>query len=479
MHTARVSDKSRIAPWWTRSASPKTTVAVAAVLVSFLGAIIPAIASETVYRVDLSRYFSTADVERTDRGRIIASVAAFEARRLRVSDPTDLEAYLHQAERIRVELMRHEAYLHLKSSIDTADHEASSGTDELETRLEQLTAIVDAALQRLTPREFTQAVAKRPSLGKYAFLVDEARRRAAHTLPPAQELILDQLSKPTLSALFDLYTQTVATTPFATIVTPEGKRDVRADLMTNRDPSIRRRATEELLDGYASRAPLYAGILLAIARERDRVARLKHFDDAPSAVYFGMFKTTASIKACLADIEHHADVYRDYQTLRARHVGAELALGAVHSWDMAAPLQGFEIPQFTMDGVRNAALEALEPFGPEYTADFHSLLDPAARRADIAPGAPNRYNAGYSEEPPGVVSALYIGNFRGGLNDARVIVHEGGHAVHGQLRSQNAASPFYAEGPNWMGEGIAILNELLLYDHLYTASRDPGSRAYY
>jgi len=25
-----------------------------------------------------------------------------------------------------------------------------------------------------------------------------------------------------------------------------------------------------------------------------------------------------------------------------------------------------------------------------------------------------------------------------------------------------------------MGEGIAILNELLLYDHLYAASRDPA-----
>jgi len=36
-----------------------------------------------------------------------------------------------QAERMRVELMRHEAYLRLKSSIDTPDHDASSGTDEL------------------------------------------------------------------------------------------------------------------------------------------------------------------------------------------------------------------------------------------------------------------------------------------------------------------------------------------------------------
>jgi oligoendopeptidase F len=60
-----------------------------------------------------------------------------------------------------------------------------------------------------------------------------------------------------------------------------------------------------------------------------------------------------------------------------------------------------------------------------------------------------------------------------------VIVHEGGHAVHGQFRNEHVSSPFYADGPNWLGEGIAILNELLLYDHLATATQSPSGRAYF
>jgi oligoendopeptidase F len=122
----------------------------------------------------------------------------------------------------------------------------------------------------------------------------------------------------------------------------------------------------------------------------------------------------------------------------------------------------------------------LDAIGPGYAQEFRALLDPVNRRADIAQGATNRYSGGFSVEVPGVPSALFVGNFRGNLNDARVIVHEGGHAVHGQLRLRHVVSPLYAEGPNWMGAGIAILNELLLYDFLSSSSNQNAStRAYF
>jgi oligoendopeptidase F len=470
--TSAVDRRAFHAPAWV------TAVAVLA----GLGIVAPTRAADSAYQIDLTRYFVTANAEQVDRAQLIQALDTFAEQRISVRDAAALESYLHQAESLRVRLLRHEGYLHLKSSLDTTDPEARAGTDDLDARLEQLTSAVNVALQGVTPADFAELSAPLPSLAKYRYLVEAAQRRAVHTLPPAQQLILDQLSKPTLSALFDLYTQAVATTPFAAVETPDGPKDVRTDrrgLSTNADPSIRRRAAERYLEGYASRGPLYSSILLDIVRERDRAARLRHFDGAPSAVYFDLFETPASVNACLANVARYANLYRDYQTLRAQHLQKVLALTEVHSWDLAAPLPGFATPWFTVEGIAAAALEALKPIGPEYTAEFRALLNQANGRADIAPGAATRYNAGYSVEAPGVPSALYIGNFRGTLNDARVIVHEGGHAVHGQLRVQHILSPFYAAGPNWMGEGIAILNELLLYDHLATTSRDASSRAYF
>ena len=452
------------------------------VAVMALGYTAESSANETSYHVDLTRYFVTQSVEKSDRGRLIQALDALARQVPDGRDPKALEAYLQNAEALRTQLLRHEAYLHLTSSLNTGDAEARSGADELDARLEQLSAQVSTTLQGLAPAQFAKLSKKRPTLAKYAYLVEQAQRRAVHTLPPAQELILAQLSNSTLSALFDLYTQTLATTTFAAISTPQGPLDARRDrtaLAANPDPDIRGQAAEQYWAGYASRGPLYASILFDIVREHDRVARLRRFDDAPSAIYFGMFETRTSVQACLASVARHTDQFRDYQTLRARHIQKALSLADVHSWDLTAPIPGFAIPQFSIEEAATVSLAALQPLGAEYVAEFRRLLEAANQRADIAPGTPTRYNAGYSVEVPGIPSALYVGSFRGNLNSVRVIVHEGGHAVHGQFRNEHVSSPFYADGPNWLGEGIAILNELLLYDHLATATHSPSGRAYF
>ena len=440
------------------------------------------LADETSHHIDLTQYFVSQSTEKSDRGQLIQALDVLAAQVPDRRDPKALEAYLHQAEALRARLLRHEEYLHLSSSLNTEDAEARGGTDELDARLEQLNAQVTTTLHGVTPAQFAKLSKQRPTLAKYDYLVERAQRQAAHMLPPAQELILAQLSNSSLSALFDLYRQTLATTTFATLSTPEGVLDARKDraaLAANPDRDIRRQAAEQYWAGYASRGPLYASILLDLVRGHNQVARLRHFDDAPSAIYFGMFETRASLSASLASVARHADLFRDYQTLRARHVQKVLSLPDVHSWDLTVPVAGFAAPRFSIEEATTASLAALQPLGTEYVAQFRGLLEAANQRADIAPGAPTRYNAGYSVEVPGIPSALYVGNFRGDLNSVRVIIHEGGHAVHGQFRNEHVSSPFYADGPNWLGEGIAILNELLLYDHLATTSQSPSARAHF
>ena len=440
------------------------------------------LADETSYHIDLTRYFVTQSTEKSDRVQLIQALDALAGQIPDGRDPKAVEAYLQHAEALRIQLLRHEAYLHLTSSLNTGDVEARDGTDELDARLEQLNAQVSTTLLGVMPAQFAKLSKQRSTLAKYAYLVEQTQRRGVHTLPPAQELILAQLSNSTLSALFDLYTQTLATTTFSTLSTPEGPLDALRDrtaLAANPDRDIRRQAAEQYWAGYASRGPLYASILLDIVREHDRAAHLRRFDDAPSAIYFGMFESRASVDACLARVSRHADLFRDYQMLRARHIQKALSLPDAHSWDLTAPVPGFVAPRFSIEKATTASLAALQPLGTEYVAEFRGLLEAASQRADIAPGMPTRYNGGYSVEVPGIASALYVGSFRGDLRSVRVIIHEGGHAVHGQFRNEHVSSPFYDDGPNWVGEGIAIVNELLLYDHLAMTSQSPSARAYF
>jgi oligoendopeptidase F len=212
-------------------------------------------------------------------------------------------------------------------------------------------------------------------------------------------------------------------------------------------------------------------------RLEDRVARLKRFPDAPSMVYFSRNLDRNEVTDALAAMEHHADVLKNYQRLRAEHVSTMTGIADVRSWDLTLPAPGFTAPRLSLDQTRATALLALEPLGRDYVEHFRQLLDPANRRMDEQG---KRTNGGFSVGAQGVPSGLFVEKYGAGLlNDSRVIIHEGGHAIHRQLMTENAVSPFYIRGPNWMFEAFATLNEFLLYDHLYRTSIDAKAKAYY
>jgi oligoendopeptidase F len=418
----------------------------------------------------------------SSRRRRIQALGEFAAQRPDFHDPDALESHLRNAAALRSQLLRHEGYLHLTSSLNRTDNDAREGTDDLDSRLAQLNAQLATTLRAITPARFARMCQQRSTLTRYRYLIDRIHRQIAHTLVPTQELILAQLSNSNLSALFDLYSQTIATTTVSPVLTSAGQLDPRRDrsvLAADPDRSIRQQAVANYWAAYAERAPLYARILLDIVHEKQQIAHFHHFENAPSAAYFNMFDTRSSVASCLENIARRAASFRDYQMLRAQHVRRALSLPDVHSWDLTAPISGFTAPRFTIQEAGTSATAALQPLGGEYVAEFQRLIAPTSQRADIAPGAPARYNGGYSVNAPGVPSALYVGNFRGDLNSVRVIIHEGGHAVHGQVRNDHVSSSFYADGPNWLGEGIAILNELLLYDYLAKTSNTPSARAYF
>jgi oligoendopeptidase F len=134
----------------------------------------------------------------------------------------------------------------------------------------------------------------------------------------------------------------------------------------------------------------------------------------------------------------------------------------------------------TLDQSRAVALLALRPLGADYVEHFRKLLDPANGRMDIAAERGNRTNGGFSIGVAGVPSGLFIESYgEGFIDDTRVILHEGGHAIHRQLMTESGIPAFYTRGPNWMSEAFAALNELVLYDHLYHTSTDLKLKAFY
>jgi hypothetical protein len=53
-----------------------------------------------------------------------------------------------------------------------------------------------------------------------------------------------------------------------------------------------------------------------------------------------------------------------------------------------------------------------------------------------------------------------------------------GASAHKQLMTERGVSPFYTQGPNWMFEGFAILNEFLLLLRPQSVATGNGRRVH-
>jgi oligoendopeptidase F len=441
----------------------------------------PTVALAQSYSIDQTRYFATPDIEQAELKQRIDEASSFPG--AAPQGPAQLLDYLQRAETLLAQLQRHSAYLNLRASRDMDDRADADAGDQAGNAIHQLLGTVANALRTLGDSTFAQDATALPALKPYGYLLVLAAREVSHQLPSDQQAIVDQLADPAQANLWTLYQQTLRSTPFPKVSTTAGELDVRKDagvLSENPDRTIRQAAWEARWDGYASRADIYAGILLGVVRLNDRVARLQHFPDAPSMVYFSRNLDREKVTAALAAIETHADLFKSYQRLRSQHIAAMTSIADVRSWDLFLPSPGFTTPRMTLDQTRAAALSALAPLGPEYVEHFRELLDPANRRMDVAAETGKRTNGGFSVRAPGVAAGLFVESYgQGFLGESRVIIHEGGHAIHGQLMNENGVSPFYSRGPNWMSEAIATLNEFLLYDHLYQKSVDAKAQAFY
>lgn len=432
------------------------------------------------YHIDQTAYFESPAAEQAQRKTLLADIAAFSAQP--APDASTLLSYLQRAETLLKAGDRHAAYLHLRSALDIEDQVSTDAYDEVGNGRERMVIATRTSLRQLGDAGFAKAAVAQPALSRYAYVLQRAERGLPHELPEAQQTILNQIADPASSAFWALYQQTRRSTAFGKIRAADGEHDVEKDakvLARDPDRTVRQAAWERRWDGYNERADIYAGLLLSIVRMNDRTARLQHFDDAPSAAYFGRQLNRHAIDDTLAAVADQAEVMKTYQRLRAAHVMATTGIGDVRPWDLTLPTTGFAPPKFTFEQVRAMSLGALAPLGKDYVAHFQALLDPAHGRMDVASEQGKRVDDGFSISAAGVPAGLFVGEYSGDLSGARVVIHEGGHAINAQLTNERGVSPFYSHGPSWMSETIATLNEFLLYDYLVRNSSDPQAKAYY
>jgi oligoendopeptidase F len=440
----------------------------------------PAISSPL--SADLSRYyFKTPADEVAARAELNAVLDRMGGFKGRVNSAPQLLGVLREYDAVQKLFAKHEGYLHLRCSLNRKDV-ACDDDRALESDVDAKTAFLDPEILAIPEDRLRAFLNEEPALAEYRFALSGIRRDSPHLLPGAEQSLLDQFQPQIGDWQYDLYEQVVAGISFGTVPTASGPLDVvrqRNLIAADPDARVREEGFKRRYAGFASQRDLLVFALIHTVQAQGLLAKTHHYADAPARKYDSLYCKPEETRALLAAMAQHGDIAKRYEKIRAQDIERGYHQPA-HEWDMSAPVPGFTPPITSLSEARGVFHEAFAGLGREYQAAFDALIDPANGRADILPGgAPNRYGGGFSIGFTGSTSLLFFGRYDGTFKDLSVIAHEGGHAVHRQLMSENGVPPSSAHGPHFLFESFAEFNELLLADSLAEHAGTPELKRYY
>ncbi len=399
-------------------------------------------------------YFPSSEAEISSRAALHARVSP-EVAAVNSASVELLPSEWDRCEALLSALQTHDAFLTVRTLEDTQDQTAKQAQDEVETDQSVLEGAMNERLVRLSAGQAR-------SLGRYALLAQGAQRDAAHTLSSEAERYRGAVYVPALNSLGDNYDR---------INDPlRHPKDVTAA-----DTAMRRKALKAWNNAYDQAAPEEATLLGTIVELENRDAVAQGYKNAADRKYQLRGLSDALVTRTLAAVQTEAAAYRHCQEVLAQHAGKVLGVSPVLSTEV--DLASTKVPAIPLPEAKRLILSALQPLGPDYTARFAALLNPANGRLDLAGGA-RRANTGTSIHVYEAPTALYFSGYDGSLRQVSTIAHEGGHAIHHELMNAGSSPIYERSGPNYFSEGFAIFNELLLLDHATEVAKTPAEKAY-
>jgi len=372
-------------------------------------------------------------------------------------------------------------YAYLRYAINTPDTELLAKIRTTSGDLESRIQFVRSEVQRIDKTTYGQFCEEKKELNRFAFAIEQDLRYRPHTLPLAQEEILSQMDPYLNPWVEELYQKCVDRTEFPDLAPMPGETlDVKVNynrLINDTSRVIRQEAWQGYFRSMNTHRDIYAFALTKGMETKNKLAQLREFRNFPEMKYFQQFLTFDQVNNIHTQIADHAGLYKKFQLLHQRGIKAATGYDTVYTWDRSVAPMGFEKPRWDIQQASELIMEALAPLGQEYHDELANLFDPHQGRLDLVAGE-NRLSGGFAYGYPGAPWQFYSFAYEGYLDDVNTLAHEAGHAVHYKTLANEEAEPLYYDGPYYVTETVAMLNELLLIDHLYEKAGNPQMKIY-
>ena len=306
-----------------------------------------------------------------------------------------------------------------------------------------------------------------PALARYCPWLRDIRAFRQHQLSDEVEKLLHEKYVAGRAAWTRLFDETIADLRF-----PIGGQELTEaealDLLSDRDPEVRREAAASVGEVLAKNARTFALITNTLAKDKEIEDRWRGFARPISSRNLSNFVEDEVVDALIAAVrDSYPRLSHRYYRLKARWFGVE----ALPFWDRNAPLPEDDDRLIPWHEAEETVLSAYGAFSPEMAAVGRRFF--AAPWID-APVRPGKASGAFAHPTvPGVHPYLLL-NYQGRVRDVMTLAHELGHGVHQVLAGRQGY--LMADTPLTLAETASVFGEMLTFRALLTGETDPRRR---
>ena len=384
--------------------------------------------------------------------------------------------YLSIMEAVNVKLDRLANYCMRKADEDTRDakYQAMSG------RFMSVVVELGAACSFETPEimaipneTLESFYVRQPKLERYRRYLTNLRRRAEHTLSPAEEKLLAAASEMAGApdTIYGMFADADLTFPDAIDAQGNAHPLTQGTFVSceeSDDRVLRKSAFENLYHTLAGFKNTAAALLNAQNKQLKFYAEARKYASAFDASLDRTEVPTSVYLNLIEAVHRNLDKMHRYVRLRKKLLGVD----SLHFYDVYTPLVSGVDKKIPFAQAKQTVYDALAPLGEDYRAILKAGFE--KRWIDVYQNVGKRsgaYSAGAAVHP------YVLLNYTGTLDSQFTLAHEMGHALHSYL-SNKYQTPVDADYVIFVAEVASTCNEALLMEHLLGKTEDKKERAY-
>jgi oligoendopeptidase F len=321
-------------------------------------------------------------------------------------------------------------------------------------------------LNRLDDADFDAKLAD-PRLANYRPWLRDTRAFRPHQLSDDIEKLLHEKHVAGRAAWTRLFDETIADLRFPfrgkELTEPEA-----LDLLSDKDPEIRREAAHTIGEVLGKNTRVFALITNTLAKDKEIEDRWRRFPRPISSRNLANFVEDEVVDALIAAVrDSYPRLSHRYYKLKARWFGVE----ELPFWDRNAPLPEEEERTISWSEAEETVLSAYGAFSPEMAAVGGRFF--AGRWID-APLRPGKASGAFAHPTVPSAHPYLLLNYQGKTRDVMTLAHELGHGVHQLLA--NRQGYLMADTPLTLAETASVFGEMLTFRALLARETDPRRR---